>query len=40
MTADEILRDCRMFTDSTMAEGVVLFRYGLGDIPDLHALKK
>ena len=38
MDADGILRDCRMFRDSTMAEGVVLFRYGLGDLPDLHQL--
>ncbi|MBO4670339.1 MAG: hypothetical protein J5640_00635 [Bacteroidales bacterium] len=40
MDAESILRDCRMFIDSTMAEGVVLFRYGLGDLPDLHELKK
>ena len=39
MDADGILRDCRMFRDSTMAEGVVLFRYGLGDLPDLNELK-
>ena len=24
--------------DSSMAQGLVLFRYGLGDIPDLHLL--
>lgn len=36
MNAERILQDCRMFTDSTKAEGVVLFRYGLGEIPDLH----
>ncbi len=40
MNAEKILRDCRMFTDSTMAEGVVLFRYGLGELPDLHELSK
>lgn len=40
MTADEILSDCRMMLDSSKAEGIVLFRYGLGDIPDLHALKQ
>ena len=40
MDAEGILKDCRMFIDSTMAEGVVLFRYGLGDLPDLHELKK
>ena len=39
MNAEKILRDCRMFTDSTLAEGVVLFRYGLGELPDLHELK-
>lgn len=40
MSAEKIFRDCRMFADSTKAEGVVLFRYGLGDIPDLHGLWK
>ena len=40
MNAEKILRDCRMFADSTMAEGVVLFRYGLGELPDLHGLWK
>ena len=40
MSAERILDDCRMMLDSTMAEGVVLFRYGLGDIPDLNALKR
>ncbi len=39
MDAEGILRDCRMFIDSTKAEGVVLFRYGLGDLPDLNSLK-
>ena len=39
MTAEEILSDCRMMLDSSMAEGIVLFRYGLGDIPDLNQLK-
>ena len=38
MDAEQILRDCRMFKDSTMAEGIVLFRYGLGEFPDLHGL--
>ena len=38
MNAERILQDCRMFTDSTKAEGVVLFRYGLGEIPDLNGL--
>ena len=34
------MHDCKIFADSTMAEGVVLFRYGLGDLPDLHELWK
>ena len=38
MNAERILQDCRMFTDSTKAEGVVLFRYGLGELPDLNGL--
>ena len=36
--AARILEDCRMFADSSMAVGVVLFRYGLGELPDLHGL--
>lgn len=39
MSADEILKDCRDF-NGTKATGIVLFRYGLGEIPDLHNLKK
>ena len=35
MDAEQILGDCRMFADSTLAEGVVLFRYGLGELPEL-----
>jgi hypothetical protein len=38
MTADEILEDCRIFADSTRAEGIVLFRYGIGELPDLNSL--
>ena len=38
MNAGQILQDCRMFVDSTKAEGVVLFRYGLGGLPDLNGL--
>ena len=38
MNAEKILQDCKMFKDSTKAEGVVLFRYGLGELPDLHGL--
>ena len=38
MNAERILQDCRMFTDSTKAEGVVLFRYGLGELPDFNEL--
>ena len=38
MDAERIREDCRMFADSSMATGVVLFRYGLGDLPDLHGL--
>ena len=37
MKAEDIRRDCEDFRDSK-AEGVVLFRYGLGEIPDLHGL--
>ena len=40
MNAEQIMHDCKIFADSTMAEGVVLFRYGLGDLPDLHELWK
>ena len=39
MNAEKILQDCKMFMDSTKAEGVVLFRYGLGELPDLNQLK-
>lgn len=38
MTADEIMADCRDFKDNTAVEGVVLFRYGLGELPDLSSL--
>ena len=38
MDAARILEDCRIFRDSTLAEGIVLFRYGLGELPDLHSL--
>jgi hypothetical protein len=38
MSAERILEDCRVFADSSMASGVVLFRYGLGTLPDLHGL--
>lgn len=38
MSAERILEDCRVFADSSMASGVVLFRYGLGMLPDLHGL--
>lgn len=38
MNAEKILQDCKMFMDSTKAEGVVLFRYGLGELPDLNNL--
>ena len=38
MDAEMILKDCRMFADSSQAVGVVLFRYGLGELPDLHGL--
>jgi uncharacterized lipoprotein YddW (UPF0748 family) len=40
MNAGQILHDCQMMLDSSMAQGIVLFRYGLGDLPDLHELKK
>lgn len=39
MKADDILNECRDFND-TKATGIVLFRYGLGEIPDLHNLRK
>ena len=35
MSEDEILRDARIFKKSK-AKGVVLFRYGLGTMPDMH----
>ena len=38
MSPERILEDCRMFADSSMATGVVLFRYGLGELPDLNGL--
>lgn len=37
MSASEIRSDCEIFT-ATKAEGVVLFRYGIGAIPDLNGL--
>ena len=40
MDAEGILDDSRFFADSTLAEGVVLFRYGLGDLPSLGDLWK
>ena len=39
MDAAGIYEDCKMFIEKSKAEGVVLFRYGLGEIPDLHPLK-
>ena len=38
MDAEQIFGDCRFFADSTLAEGVVLFRYGLGELPSLENL--
>ena len=38
MNAEKILADCRVLADSSLASGVVLFRYGLGELPDLHGL--
>ena len=38
MSASKIRSDCELFV-GTKAEGVVLFRYGLGEIPDLNELK-
>lgn len=38
MDADRIREDCRVFRDSSLAEGVVLFRYGIGELPDLNSL--
>lgn len=37
MSASKIRNDCELFVDSK-AEGVVLFRYGLGEIPDLNGI--
>ena len=37
MSASKIRSDCELFA-GTKAEGVVLFRYGLGGIPDLNGL--
>ena len=37
MTAEETLVDCRDLTTSK-AVGIVLFRFGLGEIPDMHGL--
>ena len=37
MTASEIRTDCEIFP-GTQSEGVVLFRYGLGEVPDLNGL--
>ena len=37
MSASKIRSDCELFV-GTKAEGVVLFRYGLGEIPDLNGL--
>lgn len=37
MTASEIRTDCELFP-GTQSEGVVLFRYGLGEVPDLNGL--
>ena len=34
MTADEVLKDCEVYK-GTDAKGIVLFRYDLGEIPDL-----
>ena len=39
MDAAGIYEDCRMFLEKSKAEGVVLFRYGLGELPDLTPLK-
>ena len=38
MNAEQIYEDCKMMIEKSKAEGVVLFRYGLGEVPDLHPL--
>lgn len=38
MTPEQMLADCQEFANESEAVGVVLFRYGLGEFPDLHGL--
>ncbi len=40
MDAVNILRDAKMFVNRSKASGVVLFRFGLGEIPDLNGIKE
>ncbi len=40
MDAEGIYTDCEMMMKETNAEGVVLFRYGLGELPDLNPLSE
>lgn len=40
MSAQKIRNDARMFVRRSKASGVVLFRYGLGELPDLHGIKE
>lgn len=38
MAAEDILADCKDFRDNSRVDGIVLFRYGLGELPDLSGL--
>lgn len=38
MSAQKIRNDAKMFVKRSKASGVVLFRYGLGELPDLHGI--
>lgn len=40
MSAVKIARDAKMFLNRSKASGVVLFRYGLGELPDMNQLKE
>lgn len=38
LTQERILHDCQNIADNSKADGIALFRYGLGDIPNLNVI--
>ena len=38
LTADSVLEECKIIVQTTHCSGLVLFRYGLGELPDLNGI--